>query len=84
MTKLAAPTSTSNQENVKILFNNEPANKATTHGGGKSAQKSTPGSTTNFSSSNTGDLDALASAALQASTGMHINYIKYFYNTNYD
>lgn len=64
---LVAPTSTSNQENVKILFNNEPANKSsTTTNIVKTVQKSPA---TTFSNSNTGDLDALASAALQASTG---------------
>lgn len=69
MSTLASPTSTSNQENVKILFNNEPANKLTTNIAVKSVQKSSVGPSTTFSSSNTGDLDALASAALQASTG---------------
>lgn len=65
---LASPTSTSNQENVKILYNNEPANKTTTTTTHivKTVQKSPA---TTFSNSNTGDLDALASAALQASTG---------------
>lgn len=68
MTALASPTSTSNQENVKILFNNEPAGKTTVNLAVKNVQKTTAG-TASFSNSNTGDLDALASAALQASTG---------------
>lgn len=51
---------------VKILFNNEPAVITTTkNGSAKSSQKST----NSFIASNTGHLDALASAALQASSG---------------
>lgn len=68
MTTLASPTSMAGQnahENVKILFSSEPANKAGTVSN-KSVQKTT---TVTYTNSNTGDLDALASAALQASSG---------------
>lgn len=68
MTTLASPTSVAGQnaqDNVKILFSSEPANKAGTVSN-KSVQKPTMVTYTN---SNTGDLDALASAALQASSG---------------
>lgn len=50
---------------VKILFNNEPAVITTKNGSAKSSQKTT----NSFIASNTGHLDALASAALQASSG---------------
>lgn len=68
MTTLASPTSAAGQnaqENVKILFSSEPANKIGTMSN-KSVQKTT---TLTYTNSNTGDLDALASAALQASSG---------------
>lgn len=68
MTSLASPTSAAGQnahENVKILFSSEPANKSGTMLN-KSIQKTT---TVTYTNSNTGDLDALASAALQASAG---------------
>lgn len=69
MTTLASPTSVGGhtaQDNVKILFSSEPsANKAGTMLN-KSVQKTT---TVTYTNSNTGDLDALASAALQASSG---------------
>lgn len=70
MTTLASPTSMAGQnmqENVKILFSSEPANKTGTVLN-KSVQKTT---TVTYTNSNTGDLDALASAALQASSGMN-------------
>lgn len=58
-------------DNVKILFNNEPAATVTQKGVQlKVMQKSSQGGTT-YTTSNTGHLDALASAALQASTGKH-------------
>lgn len=70
MTTLASPTSVSGQsaqENVKILFSSEPANKtATGNVAIKTVQKTT---SVTYANSNTGDLDALASAALQASSG---------------
>ncbi|XP_031639467.1 host cell factor 2 isoform X2 [Contarinia nasturtii] len=69
MTTLASPTSASGQsvqENVKILFSSEPA-KNTGNVAIKTVQKSTAGAVT-YANSNTGDLDALASAALQASS----------------
>lgn len=68
---LASPTSVSGQsvqENVKILFSSEPAKTTSGHVAIKTVQKSTAGAVT-YSNSNTGDLDALASAALQASSG---------------
>lgn len=71
MTTLASPTSGSGQsvqENVKILFSSEPAKTNTGNVAIKTVQKSTAGAVT-YSNSNTGDLDALASAALQASSG---------------
>lgn len=69
MTTLASPTSMhgqNTQDNVKILFSSEPTNKIGTLSN-KSVQKTT---TVTYTNSNTGDLDALASAALQASSGM--------------
>lgn len=68
MTTLASPTQVGQnaQENVKILFSSEPANKTGTLVSNKSVQKTT---TVTYTNSNTGDLDALASAALQASSG---------------
>lgn len=70
MTTLASPTSQSGQsgqDNVKILFNSEPANKTVT---GNVAMKTVQKTTSvTYANSNTGDLDALASAALQASSG---------------
>lgn len=68
MTTLASPTSGSGhnaQENVKILFSSEPAHKTTGNVAIKTVQKTT----VSYANSNTGDLDALASAALQASSG---------------
>lgn len=65
MTTLASPTSVSGQnvqENVKILFSSEPAKTTVGNIAIKTVQK-----TTAYTNSNTGDLDALASAALQAS-----------------
>lgn len=53
-------------EDVKILFNNEPAIITTSKNGSmKSSQKNN----NSFITANTGHLDALASAALQASSG---------------
>lgn len=69
MTTLASHTSVAgqnSQDNVKILFSSEPANKIGTNTVSKSVQKTT---TVTYTNSNTGDLDALASAALQASSG---------------
>lgn len=68
----ASKVSTSSTEDaVKILFNNEPALIATTKNGGlKSSQKVNVSNT--FIAANTEHLDALASAALQASSGKHI------------
>lgn len=69
MTTLASPTSVSGQniqENVKILFSSEPAKTTTGNIAIKTVQKTTAGAVT-YTNSNTGDLDALASAALQAS-----------------
>lgn len=71
MTTLASPASAAGQsvqENVKILFSSEPAKTNTGNVAIKTVQKSTAGAVT-YSNSNTGDLDALASAALQASSG---------------
>lgn len=71
ITTLASPTSVSGQsvqENVKILFSSEPAKNTSGHVAIKTVQKTTAGAVT-YSNSNTGDLDALASAALQASSG---------------
>lgn len=68
MSTLASPTSVAGhtgQDNVKILFSSEPANKPGTVLN-KSVQRTT---TVTYTNSNTGDLDALASAALQASSG---------------
>lgn len=68
MATLSSPTSVAGQsvqENVKILFNSEPA-KTTGNVAIKPVQKPTSGAVT-YANSNTGDLDALASAALQAS-----------------
>lgn len=63
---------------VKILFNNEPALINTTkNGSAKSSQKTS----NSFIASNTGHLDALASAALQASSGNYY-YILLFLITN--
>lgn len=76
ITTLASPTTTSSQQiddNVKILFNSEPVSKSISNSGNvaiKTVQKTTAGAVTTYSAtSNTGDLDALASAALQASSG---------------
>lgn len=69
MTTLASPTSVSGQsaqENVKILFSSEPAKSASGNVAIKTVQKTT---SVTYANSNTGDLDALASAALQASSG---------------
>lgn len=77
MKTLASPTSVagqSMQENVKILYNNEPAKTNTGNIAIKTVQKSTAGAVT-YANSNTGDLDALASAALQASSGKCPNTI---------
>lgn len=74
MTTLASPTSASGQsvqENVKILFSSEPT-KNTGNVAIKTVQKPTAGAVT-YTNSNTGDLDALASAALQASSGNYSN-----------
>lgn len=71
MTTLASPTSAAGQsvqENVKILFSSEPAKTTTGNVAIKTVQKSTARAVT-YANSNTGDLDALASAALQASSG---------------
>lgn len=71
MTTLASPTSASGQnvqENVKILYSSEPAKTTIGNVAIKTVQKSTAGAVT-YANSNTGDLDALASAALQASSG---------------
>ncbi|XP_055311476.1 host cell factor 1 isoform X3 [Sitodiplosis mosellana] len=71
MTSLASPTSAAGQsvqENVKILFSSEPVKTTTGNVAIKTVQKSTAGAVT-YANSNTGDLDALASAALQASSG---------------
>lgn len=75
---LSSPTSMSIgghtlDDNVKILFNNEPAIVTSSKSGVsgmaiKTVQKSA-GTITTYTTSNTGDLDALASAALQASSG---------------
>lgn len=85
ITTLASPTSISGQsvqENVKILFSSEPAKITSGNVAIKTVQKTTAGAVT-YSNSNTGDLDALASAALQASSGkwtesQHFNKI-FFY-----
>lgn len=86
---LASPTSTSNQENVKILFN---ATATTAHERYIGLPTLTTSTTTNivktvqktpattFSNSNTGDLDALASAALQASTGKFVRWFCLFFS----
>lgn len=89
ITTLASPTSVSGQstqENVKILFSSEPANKTSTGNVAiKTVQKTTAVS---YANSNTGDLDALASAALQASSGKEtLNFLQFliplaFYNRN--
>lgn len=68
LTTLASPTSVSGQsaqDNVKILFSSEPAKTTTGNVAIKTVQKSVT-----YANSNTGDLDALASAALQASSGI--------------
>lgn len=57
------------QENVKILFSSEPAKTTTGNVAIKTVQKSAAGAVVTYANSNTGDLDALASAALQASSG---------------
>lgn len=85
ITTLSSPTSISGQsvqENVKILFSSEPAKITSGNVAIKTVQKTTAGAVT-YSNSNTGDLDALASAALQASSGkwtesQHFNKI-FFY-----
>lgn len=75
VTTLSSPTlSTATDENVKILFNNEPAGKKNGAGQVKTTQKTTTALTT-YTTTNTGHLDALASAALQASSGKFI-YLK--------
>lgn len=68
---LSAAGGNSADENVKILFNNEPAVIAGNKNGSgqiKTTQK-TPSAVTTYTTTNTGHLDALASAALQASSG---------------
>lgn len=79
------PLSIGNQreENVKILFNNEPVSK--TNSGNvaiKTVQKTTATAVNTFSNSNTGDLDALASAALQASSGKLFDFFFYSFSHN--
>lgn len=82
MTTLSSAISTSSQnidDNVKILFNSEPQNKTggqITNIAIKTVQK-TAGAVTSYSTTaNTGDLDALASAALQASSGKFFHSMK--------
>lgn len=83
LTTLASHTSMAGQnaqDNVKILFNNEPANKiGGTNTVSKSVQKAT---TVTYTNSNTGDLDALASAALQASSGENQVFPSFFFLNN--